>query len=232
MSTIIAMHLVHSDDGDIMYAAKYADAVCLSFHPVKHITTGEGGAILTNNDSVDMRLKLLRTHGITKNEDLLQREGPWYYEMQELGFNYRITDFQCALGETQLRKIDRFLKERREVAEFYNRAFVGDERFIIPKVRAKSLHAFHLYPLRIRFESLRTTKKEFFGKMAERGIRCQVHYIPVHLQPYYRKRFGFSRGDFSVAEKFYEQEVSIPMYPGLLLEDLEYIHRTILDMAV
>ena len=220
-------------DDDIKYATRYADVACLSFHPVKHITTGEGGAALTNDDVLDARLKLLRTHGITKREDLLlQNDGPWYYEMQELGFNYRITDFQCALGVTQLRKVDRFLKERRESAEFYSRAFAGDERLVVPKVRANSAHAFHLYPLQIRFDKLRTTKKEFFEKMAERGIKCQVHYIPVHLQPYYRKRLGYTKGDYPVAEKFYEQEVSIPLYPGLLREDLEYIHRTILDVAV
>ena len=132
-------------DGESGYAVKYADAVNLSFHPVKHITTGEGGAVLTNNHEIDDKIKTLRTHGMTKNTKLLtQNDGPWYYEMHEPGYNYRITDFQCALGISQLKKLAGFVKKRIEIADFYNNAFAGDERFITPRVMDNAKHAFHL----------------------------------------------------------------------------------------
>ncbi len=217
---------------DLQYAVKYADAVVQSFHPVKHITTGEGGAVLTNNGEIDKNIKILRTHGMTKDEKILENnDGPWYYEMHRLGFNYRITDFQCAMGVTQLNKLDRFVKRRREIAGFYNEAFGGDERFIIPPVAAKVKHAYHLYPLQINFGNVNTDKKELFAKLRERNIYGQVHYIPVHLQPYYRKKFGFGKGDFPVAEKFYEREISIPMYPSLTVEDLIYITKVFKELV-
>ncbi len=214
--------------GDAKYAAKYADAVVMSFHPVKIITTGEGGAVLTNNKEIDEKIRLLRTHGIVKDNSKFKIQnskllGPWYYEMQELGFNYRITDFQCALGISQLEKLDRFVRRRREIAEFYDKKFENDGRFIIPKVSNNVKHAYHLYPLQIRFDQIGVDKKKYFSKLKANRIIGQVHYIPIHLQPYYRKRFGFKYGDFPVAEKFYEQEISIPLYPLLTEDDLEYI---------
>ena len=216
--------------GDIQYAAKFADAVNLSFHPVKHITTGEGGAVLTNNPGLDNRIKTLRTHGATKDENILeQNDGPWYYEMHEVGFNYRITDFQCALGISQLSRLDDFISKRRMVAEFYDKVFSSDERFIYPHVSGNAKHAYHLYPLQIKFDELKISKKEYFPKMKEKKIFLQVHYVPVHLQPFYRKHFGFKKGDFPVAEKFYENEFSIPMHPGLETEDLEYITKSIIE---
>lgn len=218
---------------DAQYAVKYADVVNMSFHPVKHITTGEGGAILTNNLQLDEKVKILRTHGITIDEKYLTRnEGPWYYEMHTLGFNYRITDFQCALGSSQLKKLDRFVQRRNEIAEFYNKQFEDDDRFIIPKVHNYVKHAYHLYPLQIKFNDLNTSKKEFFIKMKENNIGLQVHYIPIHLQPYYQRNFGFSEGDFPISELFYKNEVSIPIYPLLEKEDLEYISIKIKDLAV
>ena len=215
-------------DGDIGYACKYADVVAMSFHPVKHITTGEGGAILTNSKIIDEKVKILRTHGMTKNEKLLTKnDGPWYYEMQELGFNYRITDFQCALGSSQLKKLDSFVERRNEIAKYYDEQFKNDERFVCPEVGPNRKHAYHLYPLQIKFNKLKISKVDFFNKMRERNIALQVHYIPVHLQPYYKDKFGFKHGDYPIAEKFYEQEISIPMYPALEKADLEYIVRTI-----
>jgi UDP-4-amino-4,6-dideoxy-N-acetyl-beta-L-altrosamine transaminase len=217
---------------DRHYASKYADVTILSFHPVKHITTGEGGAILTNNKKIDERIKRLRTHGMTKDEKYLDRnEGSWYYEMFELGFNYRITDMQCALGISQLKKLERFIQRRQEIAYYYNSAFKGDERFIIPQCAEGISHAYHLYPLQIRLDRISITKKDLFERLREKNIYCQVHYIPIHLQPYYRKNFGFQPGDFPVAEKFYEQEMSIPVYPQLETEDLEYISQTIKMLA-
>jgi UDP-4-amino-4,6-dideoxy-N-acetyl-beta-L-altrosamine transaminase len=215
---------------DIQYAPKYADAVNLSFHPVKHITTGEGGAVLSNDDSFDYRIKTLRTHGITKDDSILEKnDGPWYYEMHEVGFNYRITDFQCALGLSQLKKIDSFLLRRREIAKFYDEQFGNDERFIIPEVSEDYKHAYHLYPLQLKFDELNISKKIFFSKMKEKNILLQVHYVPVHLQPFYKNNYGFKHGDFPIAEKFYEREFSIPMYPTLLKEDLSYITKSILE---
>lgn len=216
---------------DFQYAVKYADAVNLSFHPVKHITTGEGGAVLTNNEVLDKRIKTLRTHGMTKDESILEKnDGPWYYEMHEVGFNYRITDFQCALGICQLKKLDSFVEKRRNIAKYYDNFFSQDNRFIIPDVSVNAKHAYHLYPLQIKFDELKISKKDFFLKMKEKNILLQVHYIPVHVQPFYRKNFGFNEGDFPVAEKFYEREVSIPIYPSLNESDLNYISETILKI--
>jgi UDP-4-amino-4,6-dideoxy-N-acetyl-beta-L-altrosamine transaminase len=220
-------------NGDITYAVKYADTANMSFHPVKHITTGEGGAILTNNFELNEKIKILRTHGMTKDEKFLNKnDGPWYYEMHDLGFNYRITDFQCALGSSQLKKLDRFVKRRNEIAQYYNAQFLNDEKFILPDVQENVKHAYHLYPLQINFDKLKISKKEFFEKMKENCIGLQVHYIPVHLQPHYKKNFGFKKSDFPVAESFYEREVSIPIYPTLLNENLKYIVDKIKEFAI
>jgi perosamine synthetase len=214
--------------GDPSFAAKYADAVSLSFHPVKHITTGEGGAVVTRHKWLDEKIKLLRSHGTTKDRASLSKDdGSWYYEMIELGFNYRITDFQCALGISQLAKLKKYLETRRMIAAFYADAFAGDERYILPSARRNSFHAYHLYPLQIDFPQINISKRELFSRLRERRIECQVHYIPVHLQPYYRERHGYRMGDFPIAEKFYEREMSIPLYPGLVSDDLEYISGTI-----
>lgn len=215
---------------DALYPTKFADAVNLSFHPVKHITTGEGGAVLTNDAVLDNRIKTFRTHGITKDPNVLEKnDGPWYYEMHEPGFNYRITDFQCALGISQLKKLNGFLKKRRIIAKYYDKAFSKDERFIIPHVSNAAKHAYHLYPLQIKFDELGISKKTYFEKLKQKGISCQVHYVPVHLQPFYRNNFGFKPGDFPIAEKFYERELSIPMYPSLTENDLNYISKTIIE---
>lgn len=216
-------------NNNIQYAVKYADAVNLSFHPVKHITTGEGGAVLTNNEELDKRIKILRTHGMTKDESIIEKnDGPWYYEMHEVGFNYRITDFQCALGINQLKKLDKFLKKRREVANYYDSVFKNKDEFIIPHVSEKVKHAYHLYPLQIKFDKLKIDKKEYYYRLKELGVVFQVHYIPVHLQPFYRKNFGFKYGDFPIAEKFYERELSIPIYPSLTKSDLYKISKAII----
>ena len=215
-------------NGDQHFAAKYADAVSLSFHPVKHITTGEGGAIITRHKWLDEKIKALRSHGVVKDPRVLSKhDGPWYYQMTELGFNYRITDVQCALGISQLAKLDRFLRERRMIAALYDKAFTGDQRFAIPAVRQHSLHAYHLYPLVINTVGSNMSKAEMFDRLHGKGIDCQVHFIPVHSHPYYENRYGFKTGDFPIAEEFYRREVSIPMYPGLTSDDVEYITSSI-----
>ncbi|HEY5124810.1 MAG TPA: UDP-4-amino-4,6-dideoxy-N-acetyl-beta-L-altrosamine transaminase [Ignavibacteria bacterium] len=254
--------------GSEKYATKYADVVCQSYHPVKHITTGEGGAVLTNNEEIDEKVKILRTHGIVKsftnhqytttnnqqlitnNQQLITKHQPpitnhqnepWYYEMQTLGFNYRITDFQCALGINQLKKLDKFVEKRREIAKFYDNEFIGDERFIIPEERKNAQHSYHLYPLQINFDKMSfpnvsigkpNIKVQIFNELKKNRINCQVHYIPIHLQPYYRENFGFKKGDFPVSEKFYEREISIPMYPSLTKMDLTYIVKQIKGVII
>ncbi len=219
-------------ENDLQYAVKYADVVIQSFHPVKHITTGEGGAVLTDKEEIDKKIKILRTHGMTKDVNILEKnDGPWYYEMHRLGFNYRITDLQCALGISQLTKLDEFVKRRREIARFYDEAFGGNGKFIIPAIPEYAKHSYHLYPLQIKFDEININKKDLFAELRERNIYGQVHYIPVHLQPYYRKNFGFKKGDFPIAEKFYENEISIPMYPALTDDDLKYITETFIDLV-
>ena len=202
--------------GNRGYAVKYADLVTHSYHAVKNITTGEGGAILTNNRNFEKKLQILRSHGVTRDRTKMNFDhGPWYYEMQELGYNYRITDFQCALGISQLNKLNKFIKKRKKIAKIYDNAFSKTEIITIPKVNNGDNHAYHIYPLLINFNELRIKKKIFFKKMLKNNISLQVHYIPIHLQPYYKRKFKYKIGDFPVAEKFYENEVSLPIYYSL-----------------
>ncbi len=214
-------HLLLIDDAAHSFGSKYygkrigtqADLTCFSFHPVKTITTGEGGMVVTNNQKLYELVKTLRTHGIVKNPN--HGIKPWYYEMKELGFNYRLTDIQAALGLSQLKQLNRFLSSRRKLARRYNRLLIKLEAVTLPSPSDES--AWHLYPLRINFKKLGKTRMKLFRFMDRYHIGLQVHYIPIHLHPYYRKRFGYKRGDFPVAEAVYEQEVSLPLYPTLTL---------------
>ena len=212
--------------GNSKYAIQYADVVTHSYHAVKHITTGEGGSILTNDKSIDNKVRLLRSHGMNKNINIKQK-GSWYYEMHEVGFNYRITDLQCALGISQINKLDNFIEKRRKISRKYDKAFNRDRRFIIPKVFKNAQHAYHLYPLLIKFNQLKITKNDFFNKMRNRGIILQVHYIPVHTQPFYKKNFDFKIGDFPLSENFYKNEVSIPIHVKLTEKEINFIIKEI-----
>ena len=179
------------------YAVEKADLVTQSYHPVKHITTGEGGAILTNNPKINNRVRILRSHGMIKDDSLMdENHGPWYYEMHEPGYNYRITDFQCALGSSQLKKLDRFIDLRTKVANHYTKSFNKTNVITTPKISEKIKHAFHIYPIQIDFDKITLNKVDFFNEMRSRGINLQVHYIPVHLQPFYKKTMVTSKGIF------------------------------------
>lgn len=202
----------------------YADMAVFSFHPVKHIATGEGGMITTNNKNLYDKLVLLRTHGITKNEALFENDahevarGGWYYEMHDLGYNYRLTDLQAALGISQLSRAEKNIERRKKIAKKYNEAFAGLSGLTVPTYDEG--HAWHLYVIR-------TAKREaLYNYLKEHKIFAQVHYIPVHLMPYYRQT-GYKKGDFPVSEAYYEKCLSIPMYHSLTNEEQQYIIDTI-----
>lgn len=193
----------------------YADITVFSFHPVKIITTGEGGMLLTNDDALAQQLRLLRSHGITRDAGQMAAgsEGPWYYEQTALGYNYRMTDIQAALGASQLRRLDEFLARRRELVQRYDGLLKGQPLATPPECR-QGRSAWHLYVIQLDLETRRTSRREVFERMRAAGIQVNVHYIPVHLQPYYRS-LGFARGDFPASERFYEQAISLPLFFGL-----------------
>jgi len=219
-------------------SGKYSDMTVMSFHPVKHITTGEGGAILTNDEMLYEKLKLFRSHGITNNpkefiygDRAFQYDisgskpvfNPWYYEQVALGYNYRITDIQSALGISQLKKLHVIRKRRREIVEIYNKAFSHIEGIQTPFEYDKCDSNFHLYILLLDFNNLGITRTEFMIELKERGIQTQVHYIPVHTQPFFQKNFGTSWGDCPVAEKYYQKCLSIPLYPAMTNGDVKRV---------
>lgn len=195
---------------------QYADLAIFSFHPVKHIATGEGGMITTNNKALYDKLIILRTHGITKDPTILtENHGGWYYEMQMLGYNYRLTDFQAALGISQLKRADQGFRRRTEIADYYTAA-LKDLPLSLPKVEAGVGHAYHLYVIQVE------QRLELYNFLHKNNVKAQVHYIPVHLMPYYRS-LGWKQGDFPVSEAFYEKCISLPMYPTLTVEEQDYI---------
>ena len=215
-------------------SCSHSDMTVFSFHPVKAITTCEGGAVTTNDKRLYERLKRLRTHGVTKDEAefVLPSDGPWYYEMQEPGFNYRMADVNAALGISQIKKLERFVSRRAEIAALYSAMF-SRHQFVRTQWEGEGRSsAWHLYPVRIPFEELGASKADWFSMMRSIGIYPQVHYIPVHLQPYYRRAFGYRPGDFRKAEAMYAEEVSLPIYPGLTDEERGPSSRVGLDTRV
>lgn len=221
-----AAHSIGAEyNGDKIGNSKYSEMSIFSFHPVKHITTGEGGAVLTNDEDYYEKLLMFRSHGITKNHFVNEPDGDWYYEMHYLGYNYRITDIQAVLGLSQLKKLDKFVERRRRIAKLYEAAFDSNPFFetIVEKDCCKS--SYHLYSILIEDE-YKDRKKEIFLKLREEGLGVQVHYIPVYLQPYYQK-MGYKKGLCPVSEDFYQREISIPMYPTMDDEDVDYAIKKI-----
>ncbi|HLP21193.1 MAG TPA: UDP-4-amino-4,6-dideoxy-N-acetyl-beta-L-altrosamine transaminase [Chitinophagales bacterium] len=202
--------------------SQFADLAIFSFHPVKHIACGEGGMVTTNDETLYKKLLLLRTHGITKEPTLLkENDGGWYYEMQELGYNYRLTDFQAALGTSQLKRANEGLARRRAIAQRYFEAF-KNEKQILFQSGVVAGHAYHLYVIGVE------NRKGLYDYLRTKNIFCQVHYIPVHTMPYYQS-LGFKKGDFAMAENYYRHCLSLPMYPTLTDDELSFVIKSITD---
>lgn len=202
-----------------------------SFHPVKHITTGEGGAIATDNKEYYEKLKLFRTHGITRDEEvLIKNEGPWYYEQHELGFNYRITDLQCALGLSQLDKLDHFVERRKEIAEQYRTGFLNSELLVTPmRNDTRVVSSWHLYVIRLNLELLTVGRREIFEALRAENIGVNVHYIPVYYHPYYKK-LGYKKGLCPASEAIYDGIISLPMFPKMSDEDIDSVISGVLKV--
>jgi perosamine synthetase len=194
-----------------------------SFHPVKHITTGEGGMVTTNDAGFAKRLRLFRQHGIDSDPVARETAGEWYYEMLALGYNYRLADIGCALGLSQLKRLDANLARRRAIAQRYLNALAELPAIILPTVRADVHPAWHLFPIRLKLEALQVGRAEVFCALRAENIGVNVHHIPVHLHPYYRKRFGYRAGDYAIAEAAYEQLISLPMFHGMSDQDADEV---------
>lgn len=199
-----------------------ADITCMSFHPVKTITGGEGGAILTNDEKICRKLHMARTHGIIHDVDEMSvvPEGPWYYEQLELGYNYRLTDFQAALILSQLEKIDRFSKRRKEIVQLYNEEFAKVPEIVIQEEIEESNSCRHLYIIQLDLDKLTCSRREFFDALSAENVQPQIHYIPVYWFPYYQK-MGYQKGLCSNAEHIYQRIMSIPLYPKMTDKDVK-----------
>ncbi len=209
-------------------SCSYSDMTAFSFHPVKHITTGEGGAVTTNNKNFYQRLLIFRSHGITKEKLVTPSPGGWYYEMQYLGFNYRITDIQAALGISQLKRIDKFVNSRRKIANLYHKLLKNNPYFNLPVEKDYVTSAYHIYPLRLK-DKYKSKKRAIFDQLRNTGIGVQVHYIPVYLHPYYQK-LGYKKGLCPEAEDFYLRELSIPLFPDLSQKEIDKVIKTLFNI--
>lgn len=229
-------HLVVIEDGAHSLGAIYkghkvgtqADMTMFSFHPVKPITTGEGGIITTNSKDYYEKLLLFRSHGISKTPNSIE-EGEWYYEMTELGYNYRMNDIQAALGLSQLQKLDAFLKKRREIAEKYTEKLSEVKGIITPRHSEDTVSGWHLYMIQLQKDEINLSRKEIFNKLRERNIGVHVHYIPVYWHPYY-EQLGYKKGLCPVAEEWYEQALTLPIHPNMTVEDVEYVVEVLKEL--
>ena len=230
-------HLVFIEDAAHAIATQYdgkpigslADMTCFSFHPVKTITGGEGGAITTNSSEYYKRLMLARTHGITHDEAQMENaphEGPWYYEQIMLGYNYRLTDFQAALITSQMKKLDKFAARRKEIVKAYDQVFSQIPEIIVQKEIPESDTCRHLYIIRLNSEKLTCTRREFFDAMSAENVQCQIHYVPVYWFPYYQ-HLGYQKGLCPNAEEVYNGIMSIPLYPKMSNQDVQDVIRAV-----
>jgi len=208
-----------------------ADMTVFSFHPVKHITTGEGGMVATSNAQLAETLRRFRNHGISSEARQRQSAGQWHYEMVLLGFNYRLPDFACVLGLQQLKRLDANLARRREIAARYTAAFNQIPGVTSPEVRPGANPAWHLYPIRLDLEKLTTDRAQIFRALRAENIGVNVHYIPVHMHPYYRGQFGYEGGEYPVAEHAYEQLISLPMFHAMSEQDVEDVIHAVAKLA-
>lgn len=211
--------------GSRIGSCKYSDMTAFSFHPLKHITTGEGGAVLTNRKDLYDKLLLLRNNGVTKESRQFSANGArnygtWYYEMLYLGFNYRLTDFQCALGLNQLKKLDNFLKRRTEIVDIYNRNLSKINDIVLPMEKPYVKSSWHLYYIRVKDHRKR---KHIFDNLTGSGIGVQVHYIPLYLHPYYRNNFGYCNGLCPLAEEYYRKTLTLPIYPAMSNKQIDKV---------
>jgi perosamine synthetase len=221
----------------------WADLTAFSFHPVKTLTTGEGGMLVTDNPEFAARARRLRHHGMERDPSRFTpaelcpptaERGPWFHEMQDLGYNYRITDFQCALGRSQLRKLDRFIARRREIVSRYNDAFAGLSWLTRPRLRQaadRDQISWHLYTVQLDFTQLGRTRTEVMRALQAQGVGTQVLYIPVYLQPWYRATYGYQPGKCPVAEAFYQRALSLPLYPAMTDANIDHVIRVVLQLG-
>ncbi len=216
-----------SRNGEPVGSCKWSHITAFSFHPVKIITTGEGGMTVTNDQELAWRMASLRTHGITRDQSRMvrQSDGPWYYEQLELGYNYRMTDIQAALGLSQLARLDEFVERRNQLARRYSE-LLTDLPLQLPFVRPENRSAFHLYVVRLKLDQIRLTHREVFEALREKSVGVNLHYMPVHLQPYYQN-LGFGRDLCHEAERHAQEAISLPLYYGLKIEEQDYVIKTL-----
>ncbi|KJY78510.1 spore coat protein [Vibrio coralliilyticus] len=211
-------------------SCEYSDITVFSFHPVKIVTTAEGGAALTNQKVLADKMLLLRSHGVTRDPALMTGEshGGWYYQQVDLGFNYRMTEIQAALGISQMKRLNEFVAARHHLAKGYRQKLAGLP-LILPHQLSETYSGLHLFVIRLRLDEITLTQKQVFGALRERGIGVNIHYIPVHTQPYYRN-MGFTDGDFPESERYYSDAISIPMFHGMSEEQQDTVVQTLIDI--
>lgn len=210
--------------GEYIGCGRYSDITVFSFHPVKIITTAEGGMALTNNDLLAEKMNLFRSHGVTREPHLMTHEpdGPWYYQQVALGFNYRMTELQAALGLSQLTRLDRYVEQRNQLAQRYDKQLSSNGLIQTPSQQPDIVSARHLYIIRLVLDEIKTSRKTVFEGLRGAGIGVNVHYIPVHTQPYYQEQ-GFKWGQYPNAERYYQEAISLPLYPQLTHEEQDFI---------
>lgn len=218
--------------GEYIGNCQYSDITVFSFHPVKIITTAEGGMALTNSDELATKMNLYRSHGVTRDQDLMTHEpdGPWYYQQVDLGFNYRMTELQAALGISQMTRLDEFVAKRHELAVRYNE-LLANLPITLPWQHPDSYSGLHLYVIRLQLDKITKSHRQVFEELRKAGIGVNLHYIPVHTQPYYQQ-MGFKQGDFLEAEKYYQEAISLPMFSTLSEEQQDTVIRVLEKVLV